>query len=47
MRIPLTKYGLPQVVIYPAVLLAVMVAVWLIGELNTHYALLKTLKFLE
>jgi len=39
MRIPLTKYGLPQVVIYPAVLLAVMVAVWLIGELNTHYSL--------
>jgi len=44
MRIPLTKYGWPQVVIFPAVVLAVMVAVWLIGEwligeLNTHYSL--------
>ena len=45
MRIPLTKYGWPQVVIFPAVVLALMVAVWLIGEwligeLNTHYSLL-------
>ncbi len=44
MRIPLTKYGWPQVVIFPAVLLAVMAVVWLIGEwligeLNTHYSL--------
>jgi len=29
MRIPLTKYGLPQVAVYPAVILAVMVAVGL------------------
>ena len=29
MRIPLTKYGLPQVVIFPAVLLAVMFAILL------------------
>jgi len=44
MRIPLTKYGWPQVVIFPAVVLAVMAVVWLIGEwligeLNTHYSL--------
>ena len=25
MRVPLTKYGLPQVVVYPAVVLAVMI----------------------
>jgi len=52
MRIPLTKYGWPQVVIFPVVLLAVMVATWLIGEwligewligeLNTHYSPLTT-----
>jgi phosphatidylserine decarboxylase len=31
MKIPLTKYGLPQVVVYPAVLLAVMVVFMLIA----------------
>ena len=31
MRIPLTKYGLPQVVVYPAVLLAVMVVFMLVA----------------
>jgi len=30
MRIPITKYGLPQVVVYPAVVLAVMVGVLLV-----------------
>jgi len=31
MRIPLTKYGLPEVVVYPAAVLALMVAVGLLG----------------
>ncbi len=30
MRIPITKYGLPQVVVYPAIVLAVMVGVLLV-----------------
>jgi len=30
MRIPLTKYGLPQVVVYPVVIIAVMVAIALV-----------------
>jgi len=30
MRIPITKYGLPQVAVYPAILLAVMIAVALL-----------------
>jgi len=47
MRIPLTKYGWPQVVIYPVLVLALMAVVWLIGEwligeLNTHYSPLTT-----
>lgn len=32
MRIPLTKYGLPQVVVFPTVVLAVMVVLPLAGE---------------
>jgi len=31
MRIPLTKYGLPEVVVYPAVVLVLMAAVGLLG----------------
>ena len=38
MRIPLTKYGLPQVVVYPAALAALMLAVGWFGpaRLSTH-----------
>jgi len=32
MRIPLTKYGLPQVAVIPAALAAVMIAYWLIAR---------------
>ena len=32
MRIPLTKYGLPQVVVFPAIVLAVMVVIPLAGK---------------
>ncbi len=31
MRIPLTKYGLPEVLVYPAVVAALMIVVGLIG----------------
>lgn len=31
MRIPLTKYGLPQVAVFPAVILVIMALVWLFG----------------
>ncbi len=33
MRIPLTKYGLPQVVAYPAIIIAVMIAYLVVGVL--------------
>ena len=31
MRIPITRYGLPQAAVFPAVVAAVMIAVWLLG----------------
>ncbi len=31
MRIPITKYGLPQVAIFPAIVLIIMAVVWLLG----------------
>jgi phosphatidylserine decarboxylase len=33
MRIPLTKYGLPQVVVFPATILAAMVSCFIVGAL--------------
>jgi phosphatidylserine decarboxylase len=40
MRIPLTKYGWPQVVIFPAIVLAAMAACWLAGKmLVPHWAI--------
>jgi len=32
MRIPITKYGLPQAAVFPAIVAAVMIAVWLLAR---------------
>jgi len=46
MRIPLTKYGLPQVAVFPALVLLLMAAVFLLAKGRVHIAVTITVELL-